>query len=143
MKEITLNPGESLMFKLEADVYGAGSNPITQAIAKIQRQILKLLGTTEKGTLVVTNQRVIVYREKKICYVIPADRQLEVLMPSSIRAVGYTRATQCGFFPYFAFFYASLTETRNFPIEGGSDDQLNGYVQQFYSALTASAQPSL
>lgn len=143
MKEIALNAGEKMMFKLEGDVYGAGANPITQAIAKIQRQILKVLGTTEKATLVVTNQRVIIYSEKKICYVIPADRQLEVLMPSSIRAVGYSRATQCGFFPYFAFFYDSITERRLFPIQGGSDDQLNGYVQQFYNALTASAQPAL
>jgi len=143
MKEIALNNGEKMMFKLEGDVYGAGANPITQAIAKIRRQILKILGTTEKATLVVTNQRVIIFSEKKICYVIPADRQLEVLMPSSIRAVGYTRATQCGFFPYFAFFYDSITERRLFPIQGGSDDQLNGYVQQFYNALTASAQPSL
>jgi len=143
MKEIALNNGEKMMFKLEGDVYGSGANPITQAIAKIRRQILKLLGTTEKATLVVTNQRVIIYSEKKICYVIPADRQLEVLMPSSIKAVGYSRATQCGFFPYFAFFYDSITERRLFPIQGGSDDQLNGYVQQFYNALTASAQPSL
>jgi len=143
MKEIALNNGEKMMFKLEGDVYGSGANPITQVIAKIRRQILKLLGTTEKATLVVTNQRVIIYSEKKICYVIPADRQLEVLMPSSIKAVGYSRATQCGFFPYFAFFYDSITERRLFPIQGGSDDQLNGYVQQFYNALTASAQPSL
>lgn len=135
MKELKLNSDEELVFKLEGDVYGGGSNPLRQTIAKAYSIILKILGTKMKSTLIVTNQRVLTYTELITCYCIPTSRNMKVIMPSSVMEVGYGRVTTCGCFPYYTFNFQGHTEKASYPIKGGNDEQMIEYVNKFYDAL--------
>ena len=136
MKEIQLEVGEELVFKLEGDVFGGGSNPVSQAFAKLWASILKIFGTRIKSTLVVTTNRVIKYDEMITCYCVPTSRLMKVIMPNSVMEVGYSRATVCGCFPYYQFQFQGHTEKAIFPIKGGTDEQLAQYVKQFYAAIS-------
>lgn len=135
MKELELNPGEELMFKLEGDVFGGGANPLLQAALKIYTFILKILGTRVKSTLVVTSERVLTYYEYITCYIIPTSRQMKVIMPSSVMEVGYGRVTVCGCFPYYTFHFQGHTEKAVYPVKGGTDEEMIEYVNKFYNAL--------
>jgi len=135
MKELQLNPGEELVFKLEGDVYGGGANPLTQAFAKVYSFVLKIFGTRMKSTLVVTTQRVLTYTELITCYCIPTSRNMKVIMPSSVMEAGYGRVTTCGCFPYYTFHFQGHTEKASYPLKGGSDEQMIEYVNKFYDAL--------
>lgn len=139
MKELRLKQGEKAVFKLEGDVYGGGSNPISQAMAKVRATIGKIFGIRIKATLVVTNKRVIMYQENVTCYCVPAGRQMKVIMPSSVMEVGYSRITSCGCFPFYQFQFQGHTEKANFPVKGGNDKMLTDYVSKFYAAITAAA----
>lgn len=136
-QNIPLLPGEEIVFQLEGDVFGGGANPISQAIARINAFVSKILGTKIKATLVVTTQRVIEYREVINCWCVPVSRDFKVVLPHSIKEVGYHRVTTCGCFPYFALYYQSMTQSTFFPVKDGSDEQLAGYVEKFYKAMKA------
>lgn len=136
-KNLFLLPGEEVAFQLEGDVYGGGANPVSQAIARFIGFFQRLLGTKLKATLVVTNKRVIQYRERITCWCIPTATDFKVILPQSIQEVGYRQVTTCGCFPYFTLYYKSIVEAINFPIKGGSQETLADYVAKFYSAIKA------
>lgn len=136
-KKLPLLEGEELIFQLEGDVFDAGANPMLQALAKLKAFIMKLLGTKIKATLVVTNQRVIEYREVIQCWCIPAAVDLKVVLPQSVKEVGYTQHTACGCCSFFTLYYESFTQRTAFPIVGGDVDEMNKYVASFYKALQA------
>lgn len=134
---LPLLPGEEVVFQVEGDVYGGGANPISQAIARFTAFFQKILGTRLKATLVVTNKRVIEYREVIRCWCIPTATDFKVVLPQSVQEVGYRQVTTCGCFPFFTLYYRSIVQSTNFPIKGGSKDQLADYVAKFYAAIKA------
>ncbi len=135
-EKVTLLPGEQIAFQLEADFWNIGNNPIQKAFGKIQRAINKILGYRVKGFLTVTNMRVIETKEEIICYCIPANRSMKVVLPQSVKEVGYVMERICGMFcPTYYFYYEGFTQSTLIQIAGGTDEQLTGYVQKFYEAI--------
>jgi len=136
-QQLTLLEGEKVVFQLEGDVFGGGSNPLTQAWARVQAFILKILGTRVKAKLVVTDQRVIEYRETVTCWCIPTAVDLKVLLPHSVKEVGYVRNTSSGCCSFFSLYYESFTQRTVFPMQNVSVEQMNTYVADFYKAIKA------
>jgi hypothetical protein len=134
--KITLLPGEQIAFELEADFWNIGNNPIQKALGKFVRLINKILGYRVKGYLTVTNMRVIETKEEVICYCIPSNRSTKVVLPQSVKEVGFIMERICGLFcPTYFFYYEGFTQSTLIQIEGGSDEQLTEYVQKFYEAI--------
>lgn len=136
-QKISLLQGESIAFQLEADIYGGGANPVMQAIARVTAFIMKILGTRIKATLVVTNQRVIEYHEIITCWVIPTSVVFKVILPQSVKEVGYFQQTTCGCCSFFSLYYEAFTQRTIFPIKGGTQEIMNDYVSKFYAAIKA------
>lgn len=136
-QKLSLEKGETVVFQLEGDVFAAGANPVLQQLAMIRAFILKLLGTKIKATLVVTDQRVIEYRELITCWCVPTSVDLKVVLPHSVKEVGYTQRTTCGCCSFFTLYYEAFTQKTAFPIKGGTVEQMNEYVSSFYKALKA------
>lgn len=136
-QKLALLEGEKLVFQLEGDVFDGGANPVLQALAKLRAFILKLLGTKIKVTLVVTNKRIIEYRELITCWCVPTSVDLKVVLPQSVKEVGYRQQTTCGCCSFFTLYYEAFTQRTAFPITGGSVELMNEYVSSFYKALKA------
>lgn len=135
---VTLIPGEQIVFELEADFWNLGNNPIQKAIGKFMRLVAKILGHRIHGYLTVTNMRVIETKEEIQCYCIPTSKSSKVILPHSVKEVGYTMEKVCGVFcPTYFFYYEGLTQSTIIQIENGSDEKLMTYVQKFYEAMKA------
>ena len=133
---VKLVPGEQIVFELEADFWNVGNNPIQKAIGKTTRFIAKIFGYKVKGYLTVTDMRVIETREDISCYCIPTNRHTKVVLPHSVKEVGYSMEKVCGLFcPNYYFYYEGFTQSTIIQIENGSDEKLMDYVQKFYEAI--------
>ncbi len=136
--KVTLLPGEQVVFELEADFWNIGNNPIQKALGKCIKFINKILGHRIKGYLTVTNKRVVETTEEIVCYCIPTNRSMKVVLPHSVKEVGYKMERICGYFcPTYFFYYEGTTQSTLIQVEGGDDAKLTGYVQKFYEAINS------
>lgn len=133
---VKLIPGEQIAFELEADFWNVGNNPIQKAFGKFFKTVAKIFGYKIRGFLTVTNMRVIETKDEIRCYCIPISRTTKVVLPHSIKEVGYTMEKICGiFFENYYFYYEGLTQATLIQIQDGTDEKLMDYVQKFYEAI--------
>jgi hypothetical protein len=136
--QIQLLPGEEVAFEIDADVLRAGTDPVAQLIARIGVFFAKIFGHKEKAKLIVTTKRVVQVTHVIDWYCIPKKTLYQVIMPSSVKEVGYYVQTACcGMMKSFRFYYQGLTESSAFDIKGGNDKILADYVAKFYAALNS------
>lgn len=134
--QISLLPGEQVVFQIEADFWNVGNNPIQKALGKFIKILNKFLGTSIKGQLIVTNQRVIEVREDIHCYCISAGKSMKVVMPHSIKEVGYRMTRVCGLFcPVYTLYYEGHTQSTEIQVADGDEDEMVKYIEAFCSAV--------
>jgi hypothetical protein len=133
---VVLQEGESLVVELEAELWATSANPIAQVIGNIIRAIAKILGTTRKGFLVITNKRVIITFVTKACWCITTDKVIRYILPSSVKEVGYTRKPTCGIFcPAYYLYFESFTESFPILLKKGNEEQAAKIATAFYNAI--------
>jgi hypothetical protein len=135
---VKMLPGEDLAFELECDLIRVGTNPLMVKIAQLGASLAKLLGTSTRVKLVVTNKRVIQISSSVACWCIPQASVYQVIIPHSVKEVGYYHEAMCfGMMKSFFLYYEGLTEKNVFVMKGVTEDQMSDYVAKFYSALNA------
>lgn len=136
--QIQLLPGEEIAFELEADLIKSGTSPIQVMIARAAFFIGKIFGTTAKTKLIVTTKRVVQVTNLITCYCIPTKSMFQVIMPNSVKEVGYyVESALFGICKTYMFYYQGLSESNAFFIKSGSDELLSNYTAKFYAALNA------
>jgi hypothetical protein len=133
---ISLLPDEQLVFQIEADFWNVGNNPLQKALGKFVKTINKILGTSIRGQLIVTNKRVIEVREDISCYCISAGKSMKVVMPHSIKEVGYKMTRVCGLFcPVYTLYYEGHTQSTEIQVADGSEADMVRYIEAFCSVV--------
>jgi hypothetical protein len=135
---IQLLDGEHLVAEIEAELWAANANPIVRFLGSIQKLIARIFGSKRTGFLVITNQRVVEISSTVACYCFEIGRELKVVLPASIKEVGYTKQATFGMFcPAFFLYYEGYTQRTLIQIKGGDDSQLVGLVNAFVAAVRA------
>ena len=136
---LILEPGESLVMEIEAELWATSSNPIAMALGNIQKFIGKILGCRRKGFLVITNKRVVEMKTFINCYVFKTSQEVKYLLPSSVKEIGYEIITTCGLFcPAFYLYYESFTQRTRVLLSGANEEEAQKAVDAFYKAISAS-----
>jgi hypothetical protein len=135
---ISLLEGENLIVELEAELWAQSSNPIAQLIGNVQRVLSALLGFKKKGFLVITDKRVVEIYNQINCYVLNTGRQVKYVLPSSVKEIGYTKLTTCGFFcPAYYLYYEGFTQRTSIMLKDYDEASAQKIVDAFYKAITA------
>lgn len=135
---LKLLESEHLVAEIEAELWAASANPLMRMIGAIQKFISRILGSRRTGFLVITNQRVVEISSSMACYCFEISREVKVVLPSSVKEVGYTKQATCGFFcPAFFLYYEGYTQRTLIQIKGGDDEHLNSLVNAFVAAIKA------
>ena len=136
---LILEDGESLVMEIEAELWATSSNPIAMFIGKIRKLIAKIFGHKVNGFLVITNKRVVQVENTISCYCFNVGRQVKYLLPSSVKEIGYTKATTCGCFcPVFYLYYEAFTQRTSVQLAGADEKTAQKTVDAFYRAIAAS-----
>lgn len=136
---LILEPDESLVMEIEAELWATSSNPIAVALGNIQKFISKILGCRREGFLVITNKRVVEVKTSINCYVFKTGKEVKYLLPSSVKEIGYERITTCGLFcPAFYLYYESFTQRTRVLLSGANEAEAQKAVDAFYKAISAS-----
>ena len=136
---LILEPGESLVMELEAELWATSSNPLAMAMGNIQRVINKILGFRKSGYLVITNKRVVEVSNITKCYVFNTEREMKYLLPSSVKEVGYRKVATCGIFcPAYYLYYDAHTQTTSILLSGANEAEAQKVADAFYRAISAS-----
>ena len=136
LETFSLLPDEQLVFKIEADFWNVGNNPIQKAIGKFVKFINLILGTSIRGHLVVTNKRIIELREDINCYCISAGKSMKVVTPHSIKEVGYKMKRVCGLFcPVYYLYYEGHTQSTEIQVADGSEADMIKFIEAFCSVI--------
>jgi hypothetical protein len=135
---IALAAGENLVMEIEAELWAASSNPISQALGSILRIIAMIFGFKKKGFWVITDKRVVEVAVQIACYCITTGREVKYILPSSVKEIGYTRNTVCGVFcPAYHLYYESFTQKSSVLLKGADEEGALKATNAFYAAITA------
>jgi len=137
--DIKLIEGEQIVVQIEAELWAGSSNPIVRFISGISRILAMIGGYRKHGFLTITNKRVIETTEEIQCYCYPSNKETKIVVPHSVKEVGYSRTAT--FFgcscPAYFLYYDAHTQRTMVQLKGGSDQQAMGYVNKFYSAIVS------
>ena len=134
---ITLGENEKVVMEIEAELWASSSNPIAQALGSIQRIVSAILGFKKKGYLVITDKRVIEVGTQVACWCITVGRQVKYVLPSSVKEIGYTKSTTCGFFcPVYYLYYEGFTQLTRVQLKGADETGASKAADAFYAAIS-------
>jgi len=88
---INLMDGEQLVVEVEAEMYDTGSGPLGRIMGIFSKFAAKASGSVEKGYLVVTDKRVILVTEQKICCVFQKSKGVTSFLPNSVYKMGWVK----------------------------------------------------
>jgi hypothetical protein len=133
---VILQPGENLVMEIEAEMWAGNANPIAQAYAKLAKTIAKIFGYSQKGFLIITDQRVITAVTVVQCYCFTTDRLVKYVMPRSIKEVGYTKINNCVCCcPTLVMYYEGMTDRTSVQLKTGDEAEAVKIVDAFYAAI--------
>lgn len=133
---IELQPGEQLVFELEAELWASSNNPIAKLVGKIMRLIALLCGTKRHGWLIITDRRVIEVSTETACWVFETNRNVKYVLPSSVKEIGYEKEKTCGCFCDAVYlYYEGFTQTTRILLPFGEDTAIK-VVDAFYNAIS-------
>lgn len=135
---LILNENEEVVAELEAELWASSSNPIAKFFGSILRIIALICGVKKRGFLVITNQRVVEIKFSKLCWIFNSSREFKIVLPSSIKEVGYLKsATFCGCFcQAYKLYYESYTQTTEVLLSTiTSDEEAQKLAEAFYNAI--------
>ncbi|MBP7552929.1 MAG: hypothetical protein KA885_05835 [Spirochaetes bacterium] len=137
--DVKLIDGEQIVIQIEAELWAGSSNPMVRFLAGITKFVSKILGYRKKGFLIITNKRVIEYTEEIQCYCYVSSKETKIVIPSSVKEIGYSRAaTFMGICcPAYFLYYDAHTQRTMVQLKGGSDFIAMDYVNKFYAAITS------
>jgi hypothetical protein len=127
---------EKLIMEFEAELWAASSNPIARFLGGINRVISMILGFRKKGYLVITDKRVVEVATQINCWCITTGRQVKYVLPSSVKEIGYTKSSTCGFFcPAYYLYYESFTQRTAVLLKGADETGALKAANAFYAAI--------
>ena len=134
---LILVEGETLIMEIEAELWASSSNPIARLAGSISKFIAMILGFRRNGFLVITDKRVIEVSTQINCWCITTGRQVKYVLPSSVKEIGYDRASTCGFFcPAYHLYYESFTQRTSVLLKGVDEAGALKAANAFYASLT-------
>jgi len=132
-----LAEGETLVMKIEAELWAASPNPIAQIFGNIARTVAMILGTRKRGFLIITDKRVIEITEQIGCWCIVTGRQVKYVLPSSVKEIGYARKTVCGCLcPVYHLYYEGFTQCTTIQMKHSDEAAVLKAANAFYAAIT-------
>jgi hypothetical protein len=133
---LILAEGENLVMEIEAELWAASSNPIARFLGDATKLIARVLGFRKKGYLVITDKRVVEVSTQINCWVITTGRQVKYVLPSSVKEIGYDKATTCGFFcPAYHLYYESFTQRTSILLRDADEAGASKAADAFYAAI--------
>ena len=134
---VMLAENEKLVMEIEAELWAASSNPIARFLGAILRILALILGYKKKGFLVITDKRVIEVGTQVACWCITVGRQVKYVLPSSVKEIGYTKSTTCGFFcPVYYLYYEGFTQLTRVQLKGADETGASKAADAFYAAIS-------
>ena len=136
--KLTLNPNETVIVELKAELWATSSNIIAKIIGFIWRIIALIFGIRRKGYLVITNQRVVEISHNFACWVFNTGREIKYVLPSSIKELGYIKEGTflgCCCQAYYLFYESYTQSTAILLSDIHSDEEALKLVDTFYRAL--------
>jgi hypothetical protein len=134
---IMLAENENLVMEIEAELWAISSNPIARLLGSISRVIAKVFGFRTKGYWVITDKRVVEVSTQINCYCITTGRQIKYVLPSSVKEIGYTKATTLGCFcPVYYLYYESFTQRSAVQLKGSDEAGALKAANAFYAAIS-------
>jgi hypothetical protein len=135
---IILGEGEKLIVELEAELWATSANPVAQAIGEMRRVIFGLLGFKKKGFMIITDRRVVEMYNQINCYVFNTGKRVKYVLPSSVKEIGYTKKTTCGFFcPAYYLYYEGFTQSTSILLKEYDEAGAQKIVDAFYNAISS------
>jgi len=135
---ITLADNEKLVMEIEAELWAASSNPISQMFGSLRRIFAAILGFKQNGFLVITDKRVVEVKTIVRCWCITVGRFVKYVLPSSVKEIGYTRTATCGCFcPAFFLYYDSFTQRTSIQLKGADEAGAMKAADAFYAAISS------
>ena len=134
---VVLQDGEQLIVELEAELWATTSNFFLNMGLTIMKVIMKILGTSMKGFVVVTNKRIIEVNTKKVCFVFTMSREIKCIMPHCLLNVGYAReGTLACFCPVYCLVYGGHSMMpRRVRLKGFDEDQAAKLAGEVFNAI--------
>ncbi|MDR1239038.1 MAG: hypothetical protein LBK27_02910 [Treponema sp.] len=133
---IMLAENENLVMEIEAELWASSSNPAAQLLGSVYKVIAMVLGFRKKGFLVITDKRVVEVSTQIGCWVITTGRQVKYVLPSSVKEIGYNRASTLGCFcPAYYLYYESFTQRTAIQLKGADEAGALKAANAFYSAI--------
>ncbi|HNE20097.1 MAG TPA: hypothetical protein PLF85_10275 [Turneriella sp.] len=134
--DVKLTPGENIVFKIEADFWQRGNNPLQKIVGNFMRIFSKILGYRVNGALIVTNKRVLELTEEYRCWCINTNRGVKVLTRRGVKEFGYEMEKTCGIFcPTYYLYYEGDTQSTLIAVQDGSDQKMMEILEKFQAAL--------
>ena len=137
---VLLDEDEKLVLELEAELWATSSNPVARFFGNVKKTISKVFGTSKKGFIVITNKRVIEVSNLIECYCFNTAHEVKYVMPSSVKEVGYSKLSTCGFCcPAYYVYYESFTQRTSILLKGVDEAGTKKIVDTLYASLTGAA----
>ena len=136
--KFVLAEGEKLVIELEAELWATSQNPIAKAIGAIQKFCALLIGNKRKGYVIITDKRVVVIRQDKMCWCLNAGKFVKYVLPSSVKEVGYLqKGSFLGCFcQSFYLYYDSFTDHSEVLLPISEEKEAQAIVEAFYKAIS-------
>lgn len=135
--QINFMNDEKIVAEVEAQLWATSSNAIARFIGRVLRFIAMLLGTRVRFHLIITNKRIIEVSETIQCYCFTTKRLVRYVTPSSVKQVGYSKATNCGICcSAYYLFYNSQTQYTNIMVNTSNESMVRDIVEEFYRLIS-------
>jgi hypothetical protein len=133
---LMLEEDEKLIMEIEAELWATSSNPIARFFGAISKVIAMIFGFRKKGYLVLTDKRVIEFSTQINCWCVTTGRQVKYVLPSSVKEIGYKRASTCGCFcPAYRLYYDAFTQHTEVLLKGADEAGALKAANAFYAAI--------
>jgi hypothetical protein len=134
-----LDADEKLVMEIESELWLTSTNLIARLLAGFFRIVATILGTKLKAFLIITDKRVIEIRNQVICWCITAGNQVQYVLPSSVKEIGYSRAGICC--KVYKLYYQSHTQLSSFVLKDVDENGAAKAASVFYNTIVK-ANPS-
>lgn len=132
---VTLLPGETIEYAVEADGYFIGANPLLKLIAKIQAFMVTITGGHIRIYLLVTNKRLLMMQSNQVWCGWMSGKNVHALALASLVEAGSSKETQACCIHTHQVQIETLTQKHSLIVKKLKDAQLKQFVAELSEVL--------
>jgi hypothetical protein len=137
LAEVSLLPGEQLVYAIQGDGYFLGANPLQKFFAKLSALLTAATGGHIRVFLVVTNQRVLLIESRAALCGWARMRKFHAMATASVLQAGSSKETQAWCLHTRTVHIESKTQRHTLVIKKLGDEGLRDFVTNLSAVLVA------